>query len=378
MATPIKRSDEIREILAQACARKELLILATPYLRFESSFATLLPGELQVLATMSREDASLELRGELAIRFPRGLGFLEGRVEALGLGLLDGRRTLRLSIPKEIRENDQRVAYRVERVGRVLVTYGTAKGELFQASLVDLSSTGARLHTPRDVDEAQVPLGSTLQLSIPLLDGLGDGLRIEARAEVRHLGARTIGLRFQPELPRQVAEPLSRWVFLRREEDRERLAQRLELRSPGERGPQAQAPADLGILLIGLDAELEQVLRTALQPIQTLTRIPPSAQALKDGLGSAPPLVIVHVDGTGLDQRRRLKALVELTQGRSPILLLGTQVDGASLFELSGEWKCSSAMAWNSSRGLFLERLAQGIIRRHQHGGDSPMAPKES
>ena len=47
------------------------------------------------------------------------------------------------------------------------------------------------------------------------------------------------------------------------------------------------------------------------------------------------------------------------------------------LFELSSEWKATSAMAWNPERALFLQRLVQGILRRHEAGGDSPMAPRE-
>jgi hypothetical protein len=35
-------------------------------------------------------------------------------------------------------------------------------------------------------------------------------------------------------------------------------------------------------------------------------------------------------------------------------------------------------MVWSPSRGLFLQRLAQGIIRRHTLGGDSPIAPTEA
>ena len=374
VVTIIKRADEIQEILSQACGRKELLILATPYLRFETTFAALLPGELHVLATMSREDAIFGLRSpELSIRFPQGLGFLEAPVKALGLGIHEGRRTLRLSIPREIWENDQRESYRVERVGRVLVTYGTPKGDLLQASLVDISTSGARLHTQKDVNATLLPPGAKLVLSIPL----SDGIRIEAVTEVRHLSGRSIGVRFKPELPRIVAEPLSRWVFLHREEDRERLAQRLELNGQSGRSTLPGPAAERGILLVSPDGELEEVLRSSLQPIQPITRIPLSAQALKDGLALAPPLVIFHVSGAGLDERRRLKALVELAMGKSPILLLGTQVDGATLFELSGEWKASSAMVWTPARALFLQRLAQGIIRRHGHGGDSPMAPQE-
>ena len=168
------------------------------------------------------------------------------------------------------------------------------------------------------------------------------------------------------------------WIFRRREEDRERLAQRIEVADRGERLSRTGPAADLGILFISSDSELEATLREIFAPIQAMTRLPASLQALKDGLLSNPPLVIFQVSGTGLDDRRRLKALVELVNGRAPILLLGTDVDGATLFELSGEWKASSAMAWNPGRGPFLQRLAQGIIRRHKHGGDSPMAPPEA
>jgi len=372
VADSIKKSDEILDILRQACARRELLILATPYLRFESSFVAVQGGELHIQATMSREDAMFGLKGpELKLRFPDGLGFFEAKVDMLGLAVVEGRRTVRLSIPKALQENDQRASYRVERVGRVLVTYSTVKGDLLQGNLVDISTTGAKIHAQRDVDPMHMDAGTTLLLSIPL----SPEIQIETRAEVRHVGARTIGLVFRPGLPATIDQPLSRWVFLRREEERERLAQRLEL---NDRSTQSRPLGPTGILLISGDAELETALGEFLSPIQPVVRLPLSAQALKDALASGPPLAIFHVSGTGLDERRRLKALVELTHGKVPVLLLGTQVDGASLFELSGEWKASSAMVWNPSRGLFLQRLAQGIIRRHTHGGDSPMAPSET
>ena len=378
MATTFKREDDIQGILSQACARKEMLILATPYLRFESSFVALLPGELHVQATMSREDANFGLRTpSLLMRFPEGLGFLEAPVKTLGMGLHDGRRTLRLSIPKEMQENDQREAYRVERVGRVVVTYGTPKGDLLQASLVDISTQGARIHAQRDVDPAALPIGTRLALSIPLLEDI----RIEARAEVRHLGARTIGLKFLPTLPKAVEVPLSRWVFQRREEDRERLAQRIELRDKEKEKAAWEAQPDRrppgGILLVSADLDLEAELRVWLQPLHPVERIPAAAQALKDALAYAPNLVILHLAGASLDERKRVRGLVDLVQGRCPILLLGTLIDGATLFELSGEWKTASALGWLDSRGPFLQKLAQGIIRRHTNGGDSPIAPKE-
>lgn len=371
MAESIRKSGEIQDVLAQACARRELLILATPYLRFESSFLAVQNGELHILATMSREDATFGLRApDLTIRFPDGLGFFEAHVEVLGLGMLDGRRTIRLSLPRSLTENDQRDSYRVERVGRVLVTYSTLKGDLLQGTLVDISATGAKIHAQRDVDPAVMGPGTALLLSIPL----SPEIQIETRAEVRHLGARTLGLAFRPPLPERTEQPLARWIFLRREEERERLAQRLEL---NDRTTQPRPAGPTGILLVSSDPDLEVALREFLAPIQPLIRLPYSAQAIKDALAAGPPLAIFHVKGTSLDERRLLKALVEVTLAKVPVLLLGTQVDGTALFELSTEWKASSAIMWNPSRGLFLQRLAQGIIRRNTHGGDSPMAPAE-
>jgi hypothetical protein len=368
----IKKNDEILDILRQACARRELLILATPYLRFESSFLAIQDGELHIQATMTREDATYGLRApDLIMRFPDGLGFFEAKVSVLGLGVLEGRRTLKLSIPKALHENDQRSSYRVERVGRVLVTYSTLKGNLMQGSLVDISTTGAKVHAQRDLDPAMIAPDTPLLLSIPL----SPDIQIEARAEVRHVGARSIGLVFRSALDSAVEQALSRWVFLRREEDRERLAQRLEL---NDRTAPARPQAPRGILLVSTDPALEVALGEFLTPIQPLVRLPLAAQSLKDALAAGPPLAIFHVNGTNLDERRRLKTLAELASGRVPVLILGTQVEGSALFDLVSDWKASSAMVWSPSRGLFLQRLAQGIIRRHTLGGDSPMAPKES
>lgn len=373
LATSIKKPEEIRNVLEQACARRELLILVTPFLRFESTFMALRDGELYALATMNREDAVFGLRTpELKIRFPSGLGFLEAAVEMKGLGLLDGKRTVRLSIPRLLRENDQRVAYRVERVGRVEATFSTPRRDLLLATLEDISTSGARLHADRDLGPEIMKPGDRIALTIPL----SEEIHINGSGVVRHTRDRGFGVEFKPELPDELLETLSRWVFRRREEDRERLAQRLELDLRREQRPGASQPCS-GILLVSSDSALESTLRDALQGTESLMRVPPAAQPLKEALLGKPALAIFHLDGFGLDERRRLRTLVEITQGRAPILLLGTGVDGTSLFELSSEWKASSAVAWGPQRGPFFQRLAQGIIRRHRAGGESPMAPSE-
>src|SRR5512140_116392 len=102
----IRNPEAIAEILQRACERRELMILVTPYLRFESSFLRMDKGEIHAAATMGREDAMFGLRG---------------------FGMCDGRRTLRRAVPEVLQEEDHRGSYRVEHVGRVPVTFSTPK-----------------------------------------------------------------------------------------------------------------------------------------------------------------------------------------------------------------------------------------------------------
>ena len=330
--------------------------------------------ELHVLATMSREDAVYGLRtSELTIRFPYGLGFYEAPTESLGLGLFEGRRTVRISIPKLIKDSDQRVAYRVERVGRVMVTFSTPKANLHTASLVNISTTGAQLHSQQDISLEELRTGDRIELDIPL----SEVIKIHSGATARHFSNRRIGVQFTPRLPQTIEEPLSRWIFLRREEERERLARHLDM--AGNPAPQAGASIpERGILFVSPDEALAEVLRENLRDFRPVFRLAPTAQGLKDALQGRPSLTIFHIQETGLDMRRRMKTLVEIAQRKTPTLLLGTGVDGTSLFELSSEWKTSSAMAWSLERATFFQRLTQGIIRRYSEGGDSPMAPMEN
>ncbi len=372
MPTTIKKTEEILDILTQACSRKELLILATPFLRFESTFVALQDKELHVTATMSREDVLYGLQTpDLTLRFPFGLGFYEANSRMLGLGLFQGRPTVRLALPQTIQENDQRVAYRVERVGRIPATFSTSRSQLYTATLGDISVSGARLHADRDLEVDGIQPGEELVVSIPITEDF----RFDTHASVRHIRTRTLGLEFSPALDSTIQEPLSRWIFVRREEERERIARRLEQALP-DLGHEAQVP-HRGILLVSSDARLEGSLRTALKDVQPLHRVSPSTQALKDGLATHPVLVILHVPGLRLDDRRRLRSLSEQVGHRAPLLMLGTDLNGADLFELSTELKATSTLVWSEGRAAFFERLVQGIIRRHRSGGDSPLAPKE-
>ena len=184
----IRNSEAISEIIGRACERHEMMILVTPYLRFETSFLRNDKTEVQVAATMSREDATYGLRSAgLRMRFPNGISFLEASTELKGFGMADGRRTLRLSIPEVLLEEDHRGAYRVDRVGRVPVTFSTPKYDLVTGTLVDISTTGARIYSSRDFGEGELLPGEDMAVTIQLTDLI----RINTKVKLRHVHGRT-------------------------------------------------------------------------------------------------------------------------------------------------------------------------------------------
>ena len=369
----IRNPELVRGILEDACARHEFLILVTPYLRYESHFLSLEEGAVHVSATMSREDALYGLKNaELKFRFPNGASFLEGQTRLLGLGLVDNRKSIKLALPKEFSEGDQRGAYRVERVGRVEATISTKRFDLWTASLVDISTSGARLLAPRDLTPDQLRPGDELTVSI----SLADEIRINAEASVRHIDARNFGIRFQPGLVDPVLAALSRWVFQRREEDKDRGTRRGV--SPTPSGRVSRGSLDLhGLLLVSASEALEEELRPILAPVQPLQRVQPHVQGLKEGLAASPTLVFFHVTHLGLDERRRLKGLIDLTAGKVPFMLLGAEgLEMSPLLELGTEFKASATYQWGPGKGAFFQRLIQGILRRHYEDREGPIVPR--
>ena len=371
----IRNSETILEIFSRACERREMLILVTPYLRFESSFLKSDKTEIQVAATMSREEATYGLRDAgLKMRFPNGISFLEGPTALKGFGMSDGRSTLRLSIPENLQEEDYRGSYRVDRVGRVPVTFSTPKFDLVTGTLVDISTTGARIFSTRDFGDGEFLPGDDMAVTIQLTDLI----RINTNVKLRHVRGRTCGVEFRPQLEEHLLHPLSRWVFERREEDLERITRRgVETASvAGVSLPLASQPK--GLVLVSGDAILEAALQDLLGGLQPLRRVPPTMSALKESLGQKPALVLYHLPNLSLDERRRLKPMVEVLQGRVPFLLLGTAVDGGALLELGSELKAAVSIVFHPGRGIFFQRLVQGVLRRLYEGGESPMAPVET
>jgi hypothetical protein len=86
---------------------------------------------------------------------------------------------------------------------------------------------------------------------------------------------------------------------------------------------------------------------------------------------------LFHVPSLSLDDRRRLKPLAEVIQGRIPFVLLGTGIEGGPLLELGSELKAAVSIVFNPERATFFQRLIQGVLRRNYEGGESPMVPLE-
>ena len=351
----IQDKHEVRKILRQACARRELLILATPFMHFESTFISLSKDELLVGAAMGEEEATYGLRvADLKVRFPHGTGFLEAQVRMQGLGDWQNTRVVRLTIPETLQDDDHRAAYRVERVEPVEVTYLLPEATPQTGRLRNISTTGLRLELPEAFSASELKIGQILNFSIPLTKEI----TISHAGRIRYVRGGTLGAEFTPMLDEAVLQPLSRWVFVRKEEDQSLREHALKINPDGV------------LLLVSHQAELEQALAAVLVGLPPIQRVAPNLQALQEGLAQSPSLLILHIDGADLALAPSLRRMAAYLAGHWPFLLLGTGLDNAPLFELGTELKATSSYLLGPTSGTFFHRLVGGILRRHE--GASP------
>lgn len=373
-AQNIRNPETVREALRQVCERGELLILVTPYLRFESTFLRLDPDAIHVAASMSREDAQFGLRSpDLRMRFPYGFTFVEGATAVLGMGMVRGRPSLKLGIPASLEDEDHRGAYRAERVGRVPVTFSTRKYDLLNGNLVNISTTGARIYAMRDFEEGEVQIEDAVMATIPL----EPQIHFNGKCVVRYVHGRSLGVEFRPRLESPLLDHLSRWVFQKREEDRSRSV-RADLAPASEVHAPAPGTHTEGLVLVSSFPPLEDRLRELLAELPELRRIPPTTQALKDLGQLGRCLLLLHVTSFGMDERKRLRTLAEPLAGRVPFVLLGTEVESGPLQQLGNELKAAGSYVLGPNPGTFFPRLLQGILRRHFEGGEGLLAPREA
>jgi len=95
----------------------------------------------------------------------------------------------------------------------------------------------------------------------------------------------------------------------------------------------------------------------------------PAVAPLKAALAQPPQLVLLHVSGSGLDERRRIRTLLEALGRRWPLVLVSKSGDSnpatAAIQALVMEFKVDATLNWNPNKGLFTRRLLQGLIQKH-------------
>jgi len=377
MSKVIRDKDEIRNIFELACAKRAMLIFVTPYLRFESHFVYLSGSEVHVRVSRGKGDAIYFLRGEdLKLRFPFRYSFLEAPAKIIGFGAYEGTRTLMVELPKELCENDDRKAFRVERVGNIIATVSTPKNEIISASLLDISARGAKLSSKAGQMNKALKAGDRISLTIPI----PNIVTINTGAIIRHMDASAFGIEYAPGLIASTLDPLSSWIFKKREEEKGRLALR-DQSDNGETGPDMQKmlgkSEESRVLIVTSDDEIEGTLRKLLSGELLFLHSEPSVAAMKIALAKMPHLVILHLPANNMEKRRLMKSLAAMVPSSVPILLLGTDIDSGALYELSKEWKAASSIAWAKDRGILVQRLIVGMIRKHFGLGESPMVSME-
>ena len=358
----IRNPIAIREALRHVCERGELLLLVTPYIRFESNFLRLEQDAVHVSALMSREDAMFGLRSpDLRIRFPFGHQFFEAPTRLLGIGLARGRQSLSLSLPKVMNVDDYRASYRVERVGRLGATFSSRKFELLMANVVNISTSGVRIFAHRDFEYNEILVDDLIHIAISITPELN----LNCQAKVRFVKDRILGLEFRPRPDGDLLDAFARWVFQKQEEELVLSVGRTRNEEGEAPGPEAAPQPEVQTMVLVSSSEpLELRLREMLKDFTTLSRVPPSTQAMKDLAGRTSTLVLFHAAGLSFEERKRMRILLDALGGKVPFVLLGTDVDSGALFELGNELKAVNAYQLGPTSTGFFPRLLRGILRK--------------
>jgi len=356
----IRNEQVVQDAVTRACMRGETLILDTSYLHFEAQFAGVDQGEVHVRAGMSMEEALYGLHGSrLRIRFPHGLHFLEAQTQMLGFGTWNGENTIRLRMPSSMEDDDHRGTYRAEPESPILLAFRVAQTGMQEGVLGNISTTGAKICLMDGDAVLGAKVGEEAYVSLQLAPGLS----VESLAMVRYAAGRSMGVEFDPPLPEAILTPLARWIFRKREADRERQ-NRLSL---GEvAGTPREAHKARCLMLLSDDFTVEKNLRPLLKELPLMVRVGADLKSLKEALDLNPALVFLHLPDETSETQDRLVSLAGLLEGHWPFLILGTGVDNAALFETGAKLHSSGNFMLGAAPGPFFPRLVQGILRRHQ------------
>jgi len=339
-----------------------MVIVSTPYMRFETTFLRLEDTVVHCHANMDLEDAKYGLRSpDLKMRFPFSEHFFEGATRLLGLGRAKGRRSLQLTIPASLEDGDYRQGYRVERVGRVPVTFSTRKYELLTGTLVNISTGGLRLFLNRSYEDGELLVDDQIHVSFTL----AGTIRVNAKVKIRFVRDRVFGAEFRPGLDADVLEPLSRWVAQRRAEDLAVLGRRAVQEEPESRG----VDDAVDLILFSSSGELGEQLASALPgDLPPLRRVSPVIQSVRELGPASRALALFHVDGASWEARKRLRTLTEALPPAVPFVLIGTGMEPGLLAELGSDLKAEWTYPLGQNPGAIFPRLLRGIFRKHFPG----------
>ena len=350
------------EVLEELCDRKQSCLLATAYLSIETRILDKTEGELHLRATMSQESARHTLNQQpLRIRFPWALTFYSGQTRLLGYQQDAQHRLFRMAIPEVLEPDEQREAFRLERVGRCQGAISTEDGAILRVSLENLSRLGAGVFFLDHIPAEGFRIGRSVSLSL----ALEEGPELQTEARLVHGQGQYLGLKFT-NLPEQAAA-LGEWMAPRIEEAKRLWENRSEIRA---RAVQAAKPksAPAGILFLSRDENLAERIAEMLEGIHPLRTASPNLISFREALSDPPLLILVDTAEADLEERHRLRGLFEAVAPTCPILVLGRGGDPDRWRSLASEIKANLFIEWNPNQSVFFRRLAQGLIRRHWKG----------
>jgi len=169
---------------------------------------------------------------------------------------------------------------------------------------------------------------------------------------------------------------LTFWLKPRIEELQRRWEDRVALRAAAEAAARPKASPE-GVLLVTKDPALEAQVRQH-WPAQLLLKASiPTLPLLKKAMDTPPQMVLLHWPGGGLQTRHLLKTLAATFPPNTPVVVLGSGVEGPAGRELAQEIKAATFLEWNVAQVLFFTRLMQGLLRRHWGSQGGTEVPTE-
>lgn len=355
------RGEAVQKVLEDVIGRRDLGLLATPYLALDTRILAMEEGRLRVRSALPPRTAQRTLAEQpLRLRLPWKLSMLAGPVGWLGSGEEEGNRWIQLEAPPWLLPDEQRAHPRVDLVGRSTFTLTSDALDQMRGGLENLSLGGALVYLREAPPAGLFQLGRTYELSLHLEEGPPVKLRVRAM----HGDFQRLGLAFvQP--PPAILAKLEAWLRPRHAEALRRWENYREIRAQAEAAARARAAAAQpeGVLAIGsplFAAEMAE----ALEGVASSVRAGRPALAMLKGLLDRPPqLVVLQATTGGVEERHRLRGLWQSLNLGCPLVVVGTGEPGCAQ-AVGGELRAAGSLQWEGGRTRIFARLVHGLIQR--------------